>query len=91
MEKGRELFSFASYILPERQETKITNERQAIIKDILDEINKERVGTEWKPITAKAVAMKVAHLSTNDLRYFFSVCKKADHFGKCFFGRLKVK
>lgn len=79
----------------EIQKTKITNERQFVIKQILEEINKERIGTKYKPMTGRGVAMKVSHIPTKDLYYLLSICKDSKNrcgsFSKCFFGSLKVK
>lgn len=66
------------------------------IKEITDLINKERVGTKFKPITPKFVAIKTAHLKTNqDFHYLISVGKdskrRGGSFSKVFFGSLKVK
>jgi hypothetical protein len=94
MEKDREIFSFKDLKMPEFNKPKITNERQLVIKEFVDEINKERNNTKWKPITARAVAIKLSHIkSLSDLYYFLSVCRDYAHrngsFSKCFFGSLK--
>lgn len=88
------LFSLLS--IPIKQKSKITNERQDIIKQFLEEINKERIGTKFKPMTGRGVAMKLALLKTNqELYQFLSICKdyKNRHgsFGKRFFGGAKIK
>lgn len=72
-------------------EKKITSERQSLIKEFLDALNEERKGTQYKPLTARVVAIKVAHLNTFELYHFLKVCKQGDSFGKRFFGFLKVK
>lgn len=66
------------------------------IKEITDLINQERVGTKFKQITSKFVAIKTAHLKTNqDFHYLISVGKdskrRGGSFSKVFFGSLKVK
>lgn len=75
--------------------TKITNKRQYILQQFIDEINKERLGTKWKPVFPKSVAIKTAHLSIPDLEYFFSTCKewqqRKGSFSQCFYGALKNK
>jgi len=72
------------------KESKIVNERQLLIKDFLDKINAERIGTKYKPLTARAVAIKLSHLSSFDLKYFYKQCDSyKGEFGKCFFGALK--
>lgn len=74
----------------------IKSERSEIIKSFVDEINRERKDTSFKPITGRAVAMKLSHLKNNfELYSFLSSCKdyknRGGAFGKCFFGSLKIK
>lgn len=75
--------------------SKITNERQDIIRQFVDEINTEREGTAYKKIWPKVVAIKLGHLKKDELYWFLSTCKeyKAKHgsFSKAFFGALKTK
>lgn len=74
------------------RKSKINSERASIIAEFVEEINKERIGTRWKPASPRAIAMKVSHLKTNhDLYFLLSKCKKAKSFGACFFGELKLK
>jgi hypothetical protein len=80
-----------------RPVTKITNQRQLVIKDFLDEINAERVGTKFPQIVGDRIpifCMKVSHLSQFDLVAFLSICRdskrRTGSFSKCFFGSLKV-
>lgn len=78
------------------KENKITNERQYVISLFVDEINKERINTKYKPITGRAVAIKLGLLKTNhDLYAFLSECRDYKHrkgsFGKRFFGGAKEK
>jgi hypothetical protein len=79
-----------------KEKSRITNERQSILKEFVDEINKEREGSKWKPITGRAVAMKLQLLKTNqDLYAYLSECRdyknRNGSFGKRFFGGSKVK
>lgn len=79
----------------EIKKTKIVNERQYIISLFVEEINKERIGTKYKLLTGRAVAMKCSHIPTKDLYHFMSVAKdyknRKGSFGKAFFGMLKLK
>lgn len=92
MEKDREIFSFNNYKLPEKK--KLTNERQTVVKDFVDAINSERIGTKFKPVTGKAIALQLAHLSIEELYYFLSMCRdyknRNGSFSKCFYGALKL-
>lgn len=88
------LFTFQNFNFV-KPVSKISSERQMVLKEFVDEINKERIGTTWKPITGKAVAMKLSHVkSLQDLYYFLSNCRdykaRNGNFSKCFFGSLKV-
>lgn len=78
----------SNYVLPK---TKITNERQHLNAIAVERINNERRGTKYKQLSPRAIAIKTSHLSMNDLRDFIYQCEKQPEFGRCFFGRLKVK
>jgi len=71
-------------------ETAIKSERDEFIRNFTERINGERRGTKYKPMSVKAVAVKLAHLTIQDLHYFYKICSEADSFGKVFFGALKV-
>lgn len=78
------------------QKSRITNERQDIIRQFLEALNLERIGSKYKPLTGRAVAMKVSHLKDNGTLYhFLSCCKdyksRNGSFSKYFFGALKVR
>lgn len=71
-------------------------ERGELIREIMEAINAERIGTKYKPLTLRAVAVKVGHLKEiSELTYMISICKdskrRCGSFSKCFFGALKVK
>ena len=77
-------------------QTKIRSERAFVLSQFLEEINKERLGTKFKPMTGRAVAIKLSHLKDNGtLYYFLSTCRdyKNRHgsFSKYFFGALKIR
>ena len=82
--------------LEKTAKSRITNERQFIISQFVEEINKERDGIKWKKVTGKGIAMKLSHLKDNGTLYFFlSQCKdyknRSGSFGKYFFGALRIK
>ena len=68
-----------------------TSERAELIKKFLFSINAERKGTKYKPMTAQGVAIKLAHIPTEDLYFCLKSCQQAKSFGWCFFGMLKTK
>lgn len=105
MEKDREVFSFKDFKMPEFKKSSITNERQSVIKQFVDEINKERP-VKYKdkngkiktlpPVTPKAIAIKLGHIKDlQELYQFLSVCKDYKNrngtFSRGFFGALKLK
>lgn len=68
-----------------------SNERSDIIKQILQSINSERVGTKYKPITAKHLAIRLSHLELTDLYYTHKAASNySGPYSKYVFGALKV-
>lgn len=69
--------------------------RSDMIKEIMDNVNKERIGTKFTLLSFIAVKKKVEHLDDSSLAYTLSICKDSKNrgkgFSKCFFGCLKVK
>lgn len=82
-------------LIIEKEDSKITNKRQYVLSLILEEINKERAGTKWKPITPAYLGVKLSHLSEFDLWHMLSVGKdykeRGKPFGMYLFGSLKNK
>lgn len=80
--------------------SKITNERQSVIKMFVDALNLT-AGTRYKKnntwVTVKEVkpsyvAYKLSHLKIQDLYGFYSVCRDSKSgFSKTFYGALKTK
>ena len=72
------------------------SERASIIQMFVDEINAEREGTKWKPVTGRSVAIQLSCLKTNfELYNWLSQCRdyKNRHgsFGKIYYGALDLK
>jgi hypothetical protein len=70
-------------------------ERGLLLTEFVSIINEERKGTKFKPTTIKLLAIKLAHIPTNDLYYMKSICTDSKNrhgsFGKCLFGSIKPK
>jgi len=68
-------------------------ERGLILEELLEEVNKERKGTKFKPTTIKLLAIKLAHIPTQDLYYLKSICtdykNRKGSFSKCLYGSIK--
>lgn len=76
------------YTLPKKDAPK--SERADLIGRFHTKLNAERVGTKYKPLSVKFVAVKLGHLSVSDLYFFYKKCSEGE-FGKIFFGALKNK
>lgn len=72
------------------------NELEYVINQFKDELNKERVGTKYKPLSFIAVKMKLLKIKElRELYSFLSVCRDSKNrqgsFSRAFFGILKAK
>lgn len=72
------------------------SERACVIKEFVEEINRERVGTKFNPITGRVVAIKLGHIK--DIQHLYRFLSQArdyknrqKSFSKYFFGALKTK
>ncbi len=82
-----------------KEKSKITNQRQEIIKMFVERLNQDievtninarKLGQKTYPLRTPAyIAIRLSHLSEADLWYFLSVCKQAPHFSKKFWWELK--
>jgi len=54
-------------------------------------INAERKAADMKELPVRAIAVKMSHLSVEDLAYLLKKCSQSSNFSRCFFGSLKVK
>jgi hypothetical protein len=75
---------------------KKTNWRAPFIEEIIREINLERKGTKYRPVTFVRMNDLLSHLKTRtDLHYLCSIAKDAKNrgksYGKVVFGSIKTK
>ena len=83
----------SEYKIKEKPKSTITNQRQDFTKKFVEEINKQREGTKYKPVTGQAIAIKLGHVKTEDLYAFYKVCKSnkgKTGFSGAFFAKLKA-
>ena len=76
-----------------KERTTKLNKRQDLIKMFVDKINAQRVGTKYRPVTGRGIAMKLAHVKTNDLYQFYRSCEEntgKTGFSGAFYSKLKV-
>lgn len=87
MQLDTNLFTKYQLLTPQKNKS----ERGDFIDEFTRKLNLEREGTKYKPITKKAVAVKLGKIPTEDLYYLMNICKQGKSFGKVFFGSLKPK
>lgn len=68
----------------EIKKSKITSERQLVLKQFLDRLNQDR-RPPYPPLQAKRLAIKLSYLTTSQLKEFWHQCNYANHFSKYFF------
>lgn len=68
----------------------ITNERQAIIKEFHDRLAPAYKKFKGKDLSAKVLALKLAHLNQLELYTLLNKCMNSKNFGACFWGSLKL-
>lgn len=71
------------------KKTKITNERQLIIKDFLDKLNSERK-PPFPPLTPNRIAFLLSFMSVSQLKAFYGELKGSNNFSKSFWYRMKA-
>lgn len=65
------------------------SERDELIQTFTDRLNAARKGTKWKPLTCRAVAIRLSHLSVTDMRDFYRECQRAKSFSAYFWWALR--
>jgi len=75
---------------------KVSSERAEIISQFVEEINKERKDTKYKPVSGRSVAIQLSVLKTNfELYSWLSECrdykKRNGSFSRIYYGALKKK
>ena len=53
----------------------LKSERAELVKFFVDAINQQRIGTKYKPVTGRHIAIKLSHIPKNDLYYMISTMK----------------
>lgn len=65
--------------------------RHKFLDEITKRVNQDRLGTKYKPLSVKVIAIKTAHLSEEDLHFLLKKMSQSLSPGKIFFGSLKVR
>ena len=60
--------------------TKANNERASLIEPFVKRLNASRERSGYKPYSAKFVAMKMSHIDTGELHYFYKKLSEANNF-----------
>jgi hypothetical protein len=70
------------------KKSKITNERQVLIRDFLGRLNQERKAP-YKPLTPARVGMLLRYCTTSQLKTLWGELNYAKSFSKMFWWKLK--
>lgn len=65
--------------------------RMKMLDEFHRRINAERRAADMKDLPVRAIGVKTAHLSIDDLGYLLKKCQQSANFSKTFFGLLKIK
>ena len=65
--------------------------RLKMLDEFHKRINVERRADDMKDLPMRAIGVKTAHLSIDDLGYLLKKCQQSSNFSKTFFGLLKIK
>lgn len=62
--------------------------REKFIDEAFEKINNARIGTKYKPLTKRAIAIRIniCCKSDTDIHYFQKKCQQANSYSQCFFG-----
>ena len=67
------------------------DKRADLVSQFVKILNNERIVNKYKPLKDSFYAIKMSHMSFDDMMYFFSMCKHSKSFSKTWWGALKVK
>ena len=70
---------------------KFVNQRQELIQQFVDKINKDREGTKYSPVKWTNINGRLHMMKEQELYMYYRECERADIFSKRFFGGFKVK
>lgn len=85
-----EKLDFSKYQPKPPVKSKISNERQEILKEFLTILN-SAVKPPYKPMTPARLGMMLAPVKTKELYVFLADCKYASNFSKYFWYSFKSK
>jgi len=85
--------NYLDYLEKKADRQTINSKRSYLISQIVEEINKERVGTKYPLAKPRMIAIKTSHLGVEELDWFHHNCMEAKQrsgsYGRFFFGSLK--
>jgi hypothetical protein len=70
--------------------SKITNQRQELVKKFLDKLNESRTG-KYKPLSPAYVGMKMRFMDEGELYRFYGFCADSQNFSSTWFWSLNPK
>lgn len=88
MEISKDYFAKLAERKEEAKKSKITNQRQEVVKEFLDILNSQR-GGQFKPLTPARLGVMFRFMSTGELIAFLANCKDAKNFSSFFWWSFK--
>lgn len=73
------------------EKSKITNQRQEVLKMFVDRLNADRVASGRKALPPAFYATKMSMLSLQDMREFYGYCNEAKNFSATWWWRTNPK
>jgi len=77
--------------IQEQPKSKITNQRQELVKKFLDRLNESRDGEKYKPLSPARVAVKMSFMSVSELYQFYGYCDESSNFSSTWWYLLNPK
>ena len=74
-----------------KEKSKITNQRQEVVKMFVDRLNIEREKTGFKKIGASYVAVRMSSMDIGQLRAFYGYCDESQNFAKTWWWKTNPK
>lgn len=72
-----------------KKKKQATSERQELIQQFVDAINKARRGSPYRRVTWPEINGLLARENAEELHWLLGECREAQNFSACFFGKLK--
>lgn len=82
---------FVGYTIPTMSVSKARSYREEMITKFWDKLHGPYQEFTGRRLTPRTVALKLGHVRTDELEFFYKKCCEARNFSEWFWGRLKIK